>query len=1481
VTSYVDGTVSASTRYYYEVRADNLYGESPFATNYTEALWKFNNNYIDSSGNGYTLTAVGSPVFDATTKAEGGYSLKLSGSNQGATIPNTGNFLLTGYSQLTVAGWIRPSSTTQTNAVIFDIGGSDNGLALLLNKTTLIAAVASANVRSSISTTFNSTAWNHVAVVYNGDSLFLYVNGTLAASTTSLTFHSIATTTNGSRFGETNGTNADNTTGAAFAGWIDDFGVYSTAFTSDVILALEGFTYAQSNATAPALPTVPSAPTGLKTKALSSSSIALSWTNTASNAANVQIYRSANTDKQYYQWAVLPATATSFTDSGLFSNATYYYEVRAVNVGGNSAFAPESAATTMDNLPVIAQLPATVQAQFGTTTIINISATTVNSGGLTFTGHNLPTAFAGLVDNGNGTATLTLNPMMVQAGTYPGLYITVTDAFGGSDTTKFTLLVNGNYTPVLDSVANYTINEGDTLTIPLVATDQNPSDTLTLSAVGAPPGSTVTAVSNGVANLFVHPGYSAAGVYNITATVNDKNGLSATRSFMLTVKYKNPNEKIFTRFAYQDVNALGLPWNALQGDTTNNLVDSNGNVTNLGLAFSPGNWWTPFNGGQSTGNNSGVYPDVVETDYLWFGSIYGGPSEFDGTVTGADTTQLYTLTFFANSVYNGVPSNGTTTYTAGGQTVSLAVQANTQNTVSIANLKPNPDGTISFAMDLGPNTVLGYINAIVITKQYNDGTAPAGISGLAAQNVPGQVQLSWTDSAYNATGYEVWRAPATTGVYGLQGTALGNGATSYVDSNVSGNTVYSYKVRAYNANGYSGFDSVSTTTLVLLPKIGAISNITLADTQSITVNVTTTDDKSAQLTLTATNLPPFATFTDNGNGTGVLTVAPSAGTSGVYSNVTVTVTDQNDSTASTSFSIAVTEPNVQSVYLNFTGGPVSPAPWNSMTTPPFQGSVLSNLTDAGGNVTNISATLLDGFSWSGNTGWVTGNNDAIYPQSVVQNFYYLYNSSVTSSRIQFSGLSDSLQYNFVFFNSQWDGTPGTTYFTINGVTDSLQADWNIQKTVQLNAIRPVNGVVTLSVSAGPAATVAYINSVVIQGYDTAAGILLSPSGLITTGVTQTTVGLRWQDRSAIETGYEVWRASDATGSYALIASLPANTVTYRDTKLAKGANYYYIVRAVSNGNYSNYSNAVATTTYTGAVYIAVNNAPSPAAPFPWNNLNSPGNAGTTWSNFIDSTGAPTGLKLLQTGNFAGPNSLGDVTGNNSGVYPDAVLKYQYVLFAGNVGSFTLSGLDLTQVYDITFMGSENYEEGNDNTAYIVNGDTVWLNAWDNTNATVTLHGAVPNAFGQINLTMISYGAAEAGWLNSIVINGYTPVPQNAPGTPGATGGANTTPMLSDPTALVVQTQTVNTDTVVSAYPNPFHSSFTLQVPAAINNENVTVAVYDMHGNLVYRKEFDGLIQGENYLMVDADRNFAGTGVYIVRLMYSDGKTMKTLKLLKE
>jgi hypothetical protein len=843
---------------------------------------------------------------------------------------------------------------------------------------------------------------------------------------------------------------------------------------------------------------------------------------------------------------------------------------------------------------------------------------------------------------------------------------------------------------------------------------------------------------------------------------------------------------------------------------------------------------------------------------------------------------MYSLTFFASSIYNGFADNGTTTYTVGSQTVSLAVQNNKTNTVTISNIKPAANGTISISMGKTPTTPLGYFNALVITKLFDDGTAPAGASLLTGQVSTGKVQLSWSDSAYNATGYQVWRAPAATGVFAMLGTVAGNTAHSYIDSNIVGNTKYLYAVRAYNGHGTSGYsDTLTLTTLNRLPKVNALADVTLKNNQQQTISVTTVDDPSAQLTLSVKGLPPFATFTDNGDGTGTISVVPSAGTVGVYPNITVTATDVVDSTATASFTLAVTEPNVTSVYVNFTGGPTCPKPWNTLVSPPFGGTVMSNLKDDGNNATNISLTMPDGFYWFSTSGMQPNNGTTVYPGPVVRSG--VYEPTTATRRLQVSGLDVSKTYNFVFFNSQQDGTNGLTNFTINGQTVTLQASFNSNKTVQINGIRPdANGGVTISVAKASGASNAYISSVVIQGYATDASAVLNPTDLRVLGNTQGTVSLQWQDRSANETGFEVWRA-DNSGVYAKVANVAAGTVTYKDSRLTPNKDYYYIVRAIMGSTTSDYSNVAAVTTASDQIYMNVNsgNTSAATAASPWNNLNALPAVGVTWNNFKDSTGNMTSVSMIQTQEFAGLNAIGQTTGNNSGIYPDAVLMEDYVAFQGQVGGLQLFGLNLSKKYDLTFMASDNIL-GDNTTAYAINGDTVFLNAMLNTVATVTMHGVTPDNSGRIDIKILPYGLASGGgWINAMVIQGYTQSSANAPAPPQSTGGANRLAATATGASLNMTGQTLATaDSTIKAYPNPFQQSFTLQVPAFTNNDRVNVTVYNLSGQQIYAKVFNGLVQGQNFLRVDASQNFAKSGIYIVRVVNLTNNSSKTFKLIK-
>jgi Concanavalin A-like lectin/glucanases superfamily/Fibronectin type III domain len=90
----------------------------------------------------------------------------------------------------------------------------------------------------------------------------------------------------------------------------------------------------------------PAAPTNLGATAISSTQIALSWTDHADNETSFQIQRSTN-GMIFAFIATVHANVTTYTDNGRASGTTYYYRVRAVNTCGPSEMSNTASATTL------------------------------------------------------------------------------------------------------------------------------------------------------------------------------------------------------------------------------------------------------------------------------------------------------------------------------------------------------------------------------------------------------------------------------------------------------------------------------------------------------------------------------------------------------------------------------------------------------------------------------------------------------------------------------------------------------------------------------------------------------------------------------------------------------------------------------------------------------------------------------------------------------------------------------------------------------------------------------------------------------------------------------------------------------------------------------------------------------------------------------------------------------------------------------
>ncbi|MCM5527269.1 fibronectin type III domain-containing protein [Parasegetibacter sp. NRK P23] len=381
-TTFVDTLgLDASTTYFYRLRAIGQYGESAFipaVTTDAQAQWRFNGNLTDASGNGRTITGSNNPGYDANDKKEGSHALTFNGSNQHLDVAtSSGDYIRGGYSSKSISFWMKSNSNTG-NRVVVDFGGNDDGLAIRLDGNRLYAGAAYTNfifvTRKSISAPYTSTDWNYVTVVYNANSLKLYINGVEVAADNNLGFNAIGETSNASRIGTVNSSNAFNTATGRFSGKLDDFVVFGKALTVSEIGQLMNDAYGKVFATTMALPPAPSAPTGLDANGTSTSSIAVTWADNANNEEKYELYRSTTANGVYVLLASLPANTTTYNDTALLSNAVFYYKVRAVNEGGHSAYSNEDSAATQNNAPTITAIDHQYM-RFGTQLNLPVSAT--------------------------------------------------------------------------------------------------------------------------------------------------------------------------------------------------------------------------------------------------------------------------------------------------------------------------------------------------------------------------------------------------------------------------------------------------------------------------------------------------------------------------------------------------------------------------------------------------------------------------------------------------------------------------------------------------------------------------------------------------------------------------------------------------------------------------------------------------------------------------------------------------------------------------------------------------------------------------------------------------------------------------------------------------------------------------------------------------------------------------------------------------
>jgi fibronectin type 3 domain-containing protein len=144
--------------------------------------WTFDGTPNDSGSNALHGAWIGASSYAPALLGQG---LSLNGATNGSYIRVTHNALLDGMSEMSISVWARKTNAAVGGQlfkkhVVYDLEVQTNSLVGYVYNTNTTPTWA--NIKSGAITDLNNTNWHHYAVVYNGASVFTYVDGVRRSS---------------------------------------------------------------------------------------------------------------------------------------------------------------------------------------------------------------------------------------------------------------------------------------------------------------------------------------------------------------------------------------------------------------------------------------------------------------------------------------------------------------------------------------------------------------------------------------------------------------------------------------------------------------------------------------------------------------------------------------------------------------------------------------------------------------------------------------------------------------------------------------------------------------------------------------------------------------------------------------------------------------------------------------------------------------------------------------------------------------------------------------------------------------------------------------------------------------------------------------------------------------------------------------------------------------------------------------------------
>lgn len=464
---------------------------------------------------------------------------------------------------------------------------------------------------------------------------------------------------------------------------------------------------------------------------------------------------------------------------------------------------------------------------------------------------------------------------------------------------------------------------------------------------------------------------------------------------------------------------------------------------------------------------------------------------------------------------------------------------------------------------------------------------PTGLGASASSS--SQINLAWSDNANNESGYRVERSANGTSFTEIA--VLAANSVTYSSTGLTAATTYWYRVRAYNSKGNSGYSNVASVQTTALQPPAAPSNLQASVLSTTSVGLTWIDNASNETGFTIQrSSDSAATWTASGtpaaNATSFTVTGLQAGIQ-YYFRIRATNGDGNSAWSNLASATTVTMPaSPGNLAASATSASTVDLAWtdNSNNESQFiiQKAATSgdlNWSDTGTTSPNVTAYTVTGlnaateYRFRVRAANAAGTSD---PSNTVTAFTQsLPGAPASPSGLQANSWSPttvSLQWadnsanetGFTIYFSTGSGwssagnaPAGTTSFTHQGRTPVTNYSYRVVATNALGNSTPSNTAAVTTLAALPPAT---------------------PSGLLASASSATSVALAWLDNADNEDDFEIQYSDNGGLGWNALAIVAANSTSYTDTGLAAATTRSYRLRARNAIGVSPFSNEADATT---------------------------------------------------------------------------------------------------------------------------------------------------------------------------------------------------------------------------------------------------------------------------------------------------------------